>query len=317
MPPVKRERARTSRGLPPRVYERSGTYWFVDRTGKWHKLARTIPEALRALADLQEGTGRTISRLIERYRAEVLPLKAARTQKGDAYILERLEEVFGSMAPAHLEPHHVWDFFEARGRCRQARLEVGVLSHLMTCALRWGEVRSNPCRGLQLPRNPPRRRYVTDREVEMALEAAPERLQAAIVIGLTTGLRLTDILSLSPESASGEGLLVETQKTGRWLVFDWTPELRAAVESWLAGGTITESGFQSAWQRLARRMGEHRFQFRDLRAKSASDSTSPQEAATRLGHSSAAITQRVYIRRPTRATVLRWKSSNFHVETGS
>lgn len=48
-----------------------------------------------------------------------------------------------------------------------------------------------------------------------------------------------------------------------------------------------------------------RFTFHDLRAKSASDSDSDQEAADRLGHGDVRITRRVYRRLPKRAKPLR------------
>ncbi len=47
-----------------------------------------------------------------------------------------------------------------------------------------------------------------------------------------------------------------------------------------------------------------RFQERDLRAKTASDSDTLEEASARLGHASTAITQRVYRRKPVRVRPL-------------
>lgn len=287
--------------MPARCYRKHGSYYYVDRARKWHRLGKTVPEALTRLAELQTDSiaPSTMGEVFERYERHVLPTKSARTQKTDSYCLSRIRPVFKHMPPDTVKPHHVWQYWENRGSSRQARLEVGVLSHCFTMAMRWGLAQHNPCRGLQIPKNAPRRRYVTNAEFLAVRETAPERLKLAMDIGLATGLRLTDILALSPESLGDEGLVVDTSKTGTALCFTWTPELRAEVERWLALSPITESGFETAWQRLMRPLPkEQRWQFRDLRAKSASDSETLDSAAQRLGHTNAAITRRVYYRRP-------------------
>lgn len=97
---------------------------------------------------------------------------------------------------------------------------------------------------------------------------------------------------------------------------EWSPELRAVVDGLLRlkpqvrqylvgrrdGKPYTLDGFQAKWQRVMRRAIEAglalRFHFHDLRAKSASDAASDEEAAGRLGHADAALTRRVYRRLP-------------------
>ena len=65
------------------------------------------------------------------------------------------------------------------------------------------------------------------------------------------------------------------------------------------------------WQRLIKKAYAEknaissRFQFRDLRAKSATDDDVLADASDRLGHSSQSLTKRVYIRKPTRVRPLR------------
>jgi hypothetical protein len=55
---------------------------------------------------------------------------------------------------------------------------------------------------------------------------------------------------------------------------------------------------------LARTELTERFQERDLRAKTASDSATLEEASERLAHASTAITKRVYRRKPTKVKPL-------------
>ena len=70
-------------------------------------------------------------------------------------------------------------------------------------------------------------------------------------------------------------------------------------------------GFASVWRRKidvaildTDNLLTERFQFRDLRAKSASDD-GLEAASARLGHTNTAITERIYRRKPARVSPLR------------
>jgi hypothetical protein len=56
---------------------------------------------------------------------------------------------------------------------------------------------------------------------------------------------------------------------------------------------------------LERGLIDERFDYNDIRAKSATDDVDELVASTRLGYTTTATTQRVYIRRPRRAKPLR------------
>ena len=137
-----------------------------------------------------------------------------------------------------------------------------------------------------------------------------------------TGLRRGDILSLTRENLTDEGVAVITSKTEKPLLIEWSPTLRSIVKRPLAirpqvrqsvicnrsGKSYTPDGFSSVWDSLMHKAMKHgsmeRFQFRDLRAKSASEDT--LEAATaRLCHVDSAITERVYRRKPAKVRPLR------------
>jgi hypothetical protein len=84
-----------------------------------------------------------------------------------------------------------------------------------------------------------------------------------------------------------EGIRIKTSKTGAELLFEWTPELHQVVKdalkikpqvrAWIVcnrkGKRFTKNGFDSVWARLMAKAEKktERFQFRDLRAKNASD----------------------------------------------
>lgn len=175
-------------------------------------------------------------------------------------------------------------------------------------------------RGVELPKPARRTRYVTDDEYAAVYARASERIRIAMDLALLTGLRRGDILALTREAITPEGLLVHTGKTGKSLLIEITPAMEAVLARARAlapqlpgrflvrtrkGGRYTDSGFSAVWQRLVLRAGVERFCFHDIRAKSASDTQDIAAAAARLGHASPEITRRVYVRSPQKVRPLR------------
>ena len=144
-------------------------------------------------------------------------------------------------------------------------------------------------------------------------------------MAVLTGLRPGDLLSLTRENLTDEGIEIVNSKTGKVLLIEWSADLRRVVkraqqqkpqvrQSIICnkqGKPYTVDGFNSNWYRNIRKAVadsenalEEPFQFRDLRAKSASDDVL-EAASRRLGHSNTEITQRVYRRKPDRVGPLR------------
>jgi integrase len=144
-------------------------------------------------------------------------------------------------------------------------------------------------------------------------------------LAVLTGFRPGDLLALTRQSLTDDGIEIETRKTGKRILIEWSEALRSTVKRALAeapqvrqhiicnkqGKAYTVDGFNTIFYR---RMSElvknrdsgltERFQFRDLRAKSASDDTA-EAASKRLGHADPKITERVYRRKAERAKPLR------------
>ena len=173
----------------------------------------------------------------------------------------------------------------------------------------------------------PRRRYITDDELQAIVLAANPVQRAYVAIKILTGLRRNDILRLRMTDLCDEGIHVMPSKT--WgstavkLIFEWTDELRTAVDAAKAArprlspflfctrrgdcyvkDTSEASGWESSWQRLVSRSGIERFKDTDLRAKSASELPTDLAAAL-LGHADPRITRRVYQRAPRKVKPLR------------
>lgn len=267
----------------------------------------------------------SVAALIERYRNTVLPTKAARTIRSQGLELTRLSAVFGQMRPEDLQPTDCWTYYTARGGTSAAHHEVRLLSHVFTWALRWGVARINPARGLGLPTPRARTRYVTDEEFAAFHATVPPMIGRMMDATRMTALREGDLLRLEKRHLAKDGILIQPSKTAhstaRVLLIEWTPELTALIDAALSvppqaracvfcrrdGKRMTESGFQSIWQRLMARWvaaGGQRFTFHDLRAKGLSDEETLQGAADRAGHADPRVTERVYRRKPRRVKPL-------------
>lgn len=313
--------------LPRGVYHHHGAYWLGRREGGkrvWMRLAASYPEALAKLSRIMEGvTARlTVAALIARYELEELPRKAETSQRNERYRLPMLAKVFGAMAPAEIEPSHVWEYWRQRGEGGAARHEVRLLSAILTFGRRIGALSTpNPCYGLRLPGEKPRERYVTDAEFLAVRALAPPMVAHAMNLALSCGMDRSTILSLGRRNVTDRGLEFRRGKTDEAQIIPWHPDLRETVDAILRepprlraalictrhGKPYTADGFKTLWHRTmeaAVAAGIERFHFHDLRAKSASDADSDQAAADRLGHQSPALTRRVYRRLPRVAEAL-------------
>ena len=306
-------RARKHRkDLPQRVYQKHGAYYFVDRANKWHPLGRELSEAMPRYAELNVLPSRihTLGQIFDRYQREVLPTKALKTQADQTRQLARLRSVFGHMRPDSLQPVDIYGYLDRRPHVA-GRHEKGLLSHVFSCAIRWGLATRNPCyevRAERRARTPAR--YLTDEEYRLARERAPTPLGEAMDLALVTGLRLGDVLALRRQDCGDDGLRVRVRKTGADMLFEWTPALRAAVDAarnmrdvgsmylicTRQGQRYTAHGFKAMWQRWQQQLaaeGFERFRFHDLRRKAAKDAETAlgrEHARQLLGHASDAMT---------------------------
>ncbi len=315
------------KNLPPRVYVHHGSYRFVPKSGSPVTLARLNDYGgmLRALADILGNTGSqdTLGSVMDRYLVEVIPCKASQTQQDHARMLKNLKSVFGEMAPNDLRQPHAAKYRDVRGKKAPtaANHELQLLSHVCTMAVEWGAMDRNPLRGMRkLPRSP-RRRYVSDDEYKVVNGMASPMVACAMDLALLTGLRRGDIFRLRRDHLTDAGIEIRTGKTGARLLFEWTPELRQVVKAalklrpqvrpWIVcnrkGQQFTKNGFDSVWNRLMAKAEKkiERFQFRDLRAKNASDEPELAVAQARLGHSDPKITERIYVRTAKKVRPLR------------
>ncbi len=314
-----------NKGLPKRVYIHYGSYRYVPIVGKPVRLAKVgdYSGMLRALAEVlgDRPPLHTMAALFDRYELEILPTKAEATQADQRRQLKNLRRAFGHMVPATLRQPHAIAYRNKRAERAPtaANHEMQLLSHVCTIGVEWGAMESNPLRGMRKIKTPSRERYVTNEEYLLVYNLASPMVQCVMDLAMLTGLRRNDIFRLTRASITDEGLLIRPTKTkktsGKTLLFEWTPVLRQVVTRALKlkpqfrqnivcnrkGKQYTKNGFDSVWQRLMDKAvgdGMERFQFRDLRRKSASDEVDEAIAQRRLGHTSSRVTKQVYRVRP-------------------
>lgn len=252
------------RDLPKRVYERHGAWYFVDMAGKWHRLCAVrqgMPAMYRALADLTEHETQSdrmpavISRWYEGKRIEWAPATQRNMERIASYMSRELAE----FTPAELKPPrcnaYLSEFAHMPHTYTQHRTMLRmVLSFAALEGLRDGH---NPVDDVPAKSAPPRRRIVTDAEIE-AIKRAAEALGAScaglapmIDLALITGQRIGDLIGLRWEDVTTEGLLIVQGKTGERLLIEWSPALRAAIDTCAAGreriGHVLINGLGKGW----------------------------------------------------------------------
>jgi hypothetical protein len=253
-----------NQGLPKRWSLYHGAYYYSVPNGqerawdgkKRFRLGSNLEDAYGVWADRLKARMdvRRIEQLLDRYLLEVTPTKAKRTQADEPGYAAHLKRRFGHMRLQHIEPQHIYQYFDKRkdqtkdkhgnlAKSRQAktqgRNELKMLSHAFTKAVEWGYIRAHPYKKevrLDKERGQKARdRYIEDWEIAEALALKPMRkrgsilmIQAYIRLKRATGLRMTDMLPLKPGDAKEDGIHVQVRKTrnstGRKQIFTWLDE---------------------------------------------------------------------------------------------
>ena len=269
----------------------------------------------------------TVANLIADYLASAdFRQLAPNTQRQNELICRRLGAVFGAIRPADWDGQWGRHYLRAATAAVRANRDIAVLSVLFRRAVAAGLIGANPIR--ELKRNPerPRRRYVTDAELHDFLRHCDDALRSYVALKLTTGLRRGQLLRLRWSDWDGRELRAPAAKGGRETIYsgEGLPAAMQALErTWpppnpdapLVG--ISERAFRGRWERAMKRhlaavagadvaaRAAARFTEHDLRAKVATDSVDIGTAQARLGHTSSAVTEAVYIRGPRRVAAAR------------
>lgn len=352
-----RKRSKENQGLPARWRHTHGAYYYQVPPGLEHlwegkktfRLGDKLNEAYKVWADrLQKpNQARTVGELLDRYALEVIPAKAPTSQQSNHVQMLVLRRVFGNQPLLPFTPQLVYQYVDRRsvkkkdpktGKVTGGRIaahrEIELLSHAYTKAVEWGYIDRHPFKNeVRLKGEPPRDRYVEDWEIVEALSLDSKRkkgsvlmIQAYLRLKLLTGMSQGDLLRLQENQIKEDGIHNQRHKTigttGKRTIYQWTPELRAAVaiakqarsfpsvflfcnregQSYINETTGKAPGWKSMWQRYMDRViketkVEKHFTEHDLRAKVASDAGTLEHARSLLAHADSRTTDRIYRRK--------------------
>jgi integrase len=309
-------RKQKNKVLPPRMHHKHGAYYHVS-TGsprKWTKLHQDLGSSLKAWANLESSAipkeHTTFNAIAVMYQSHEVSKLRDTTQKDYSKHLSRLKLVFGDMNLEHIKPSDIHQYVALRGQKShvQANREKSVLSAMFNFARRMGLVDCpNPCSGIRGHKEKPREQYVTNAQFLEVYEVAEWWIQDAMDLAVYSGQRPADVLKIRIQDIQPDCLYVQQNKTGAKLLIAREGIFAEVLNRVLSrdrngsqllvhkdGITLTSDALRSGFAR-ARKIAKATWQFRDLRAKAATDLQNLAEAQKLLGHRSRNTTE-VYTR---------------------
>ena len=309
--------------MPPRLQPRpckDGSFnYYYQAGGKKIALGKDLAAAKQEWARLESGGGKSLFPVLAKeYERKALAGLSVSTQRHYSAAIENLREAFATFTPEDIQPADVQDYIDRRTKKGAALFEKRVLSALF----KWWRARRltsapNPCSGVTLSRSDRRAagigrrtKYVTDEEFAAVYAKADPLLQDCMDLALLTGQRPSDVLTMTRQHIRDGALWIAQDKTDARLGVRVKGELKSVLERILARPRTVKSMYLIATddgQRLtynamnarfvkARTAAGQSWQFRDIRAKAATDSPDLKKAQELLGHATEATTAGVYRR---------------------
>lgn len=299
---------------PPRFHKKGKVWYHVSGTlpRLWTKLSSDRAEALRLWAQREgvreDESTKLFSIVAKRYIREIFPSKSVQTRKDNDKEIANLLKVFALMPIDAIAPMHVREYMDIRGQTAKVRAnrEKALLSHIFNKAREWGYTAlQNPCQGVKGFKEVGRSRYITDAEFDQVKAQAHFTVVDAMDMALLTGQRPADVLKLKRTDIRDGALWIVQNKTGQRLGVEITGELAAviarinerssqAIGAYLIqdenGQPLTQFALRSRFDK-ARTLAKVDFQFRDIRAKAATDTGDLAHSQALLGHKNREMTE--------------------------
>lgn len=287
---------------------------------RWAEIehARVIPAAAMLL----------FRHVADRYRAEVVPTKAPKTQRLNNRCITALLSFFDE-PPAPFEsirPIDIRQYLDWRPAKVMANREASLFSHMWNWARGKGLTDlPNPCEGIRRNKEKGRDVYVEDGVFQAVYKHADSALRDAMDLAYLTGQRVGDVWAMDMRHITPAGLLIQQSKTAAKLTMEVSGELEALLarisarkRQKLPDGSskpystrliVDDDGHAIGRAALRYRFDKSReaagvakadFQFRDLRAKAGTDKADAagdiRQAQAQLGHKSVTTTE-IYVRK--------------------
>ena len=271
--------------LPPRVYRRGRSFYFVTLAGKWIPLGQDEGSMRRQWADLYgQAPQETVASLCWRYVEDCMPKAAENTRKQyRSYARAIAREPWGALSPDALKPFIVARWRDANPRKVAANGALSLLRSAFGKAVEWGLVETNPMREVSKNDTEDRARYLTDAEVRAIRQALPEWGRLWLDISYVTGLRVNDVLTIRWDEAK-TSIIRRSQKTKVQQEYRVEGDLATVIQEARKrrilglyvvadekGRQITADKLQRFWRAATMKAGIEDAQPRDMRAKAGTD----------------------------------------------
>ncbi len=319
-------------GAIPRLRQRkqkSGVvFYYYDKGGKPRveiPLGSNYALAVKKWAEL-EGTREaqavaviTFRQVSDAYRKEVIIHKAPRTQLDNGHELAKLLEYFDdppapldAIQPVTVRQYLTWRTKGGKGMVRANR-EKALLSHIWNFARDKGYTAlPNPCAGIKGFKETGRDVYIEDDQYQAIRAAADVVVQDAMDLAYLIGQRPADVLSLTEMDVRDGVINIRQGKTKAKLRIAVEGELAVLLERLRArkaghavrntllivserGDAVSVDGMSRRWAKACAAAGIEGVQFRDLRAKAATDKAESsgdiRKAQQQLGHTTVSMTE--------------------------
>lgn len=316
--------------LPKYVYIRRGWYIYRPHLGqgKLGKDIKLCPEDARISEVWKRyesltcvtAPRKTMDWLFEQYLTSSQHAeKSIKTKKDYEKNAKKLSQtltktgiLFGQLDAERITPGVVRKYIDSRGEKKvAANREVAFMSVCFSWAVERDLLKANPCKAVRRNSEKPRTRYINDEEynaVYQLAEGSPH-IQCAMELAYLCRMRLCEVLTITQADITENGLIIRRRKGSRDNITLWTERLKAAINvsnslpkpqidtqnlpliRGQTGHQLTESGFQTIWQRLMTKaineLNIERFTFHDIKAKGISDTEGDKQQAS--GHKTAAM----------------------------
>ncbi|MBE0590148.1 MAG: hypothetical protein IH617_19140 [Hydrogenophaga sp.] len=350
----------TPDGLPYRLYERKGVRIYSiaykqpdnrwafryscsaeDRTRIAELRAKAISEAAGfGLGSIAVGS---TTELIEAWFDHQMRLPSNDAhRRADSTLAENqrearnLKKAFGHMWPEEITKTDGYAYLDAcaqASRPAKGNKEIALLHLILEHGVRIGRLNANPLQGLRKLKTKSEKRYVTDEELNLAVDVGRIKggTRHIVAMALKTAYlctrRSVEVRAIMRDSITDEGVLWYDGKNKDKppVLIEWTPELRTTIAEVqqikrhhvagtlylfgnMKGQRYTKGGWKAVLDDLMadclveaknRNMPFRRFSLQECRPKGASDKMSAghTDAKDALGHTTDRLLGQVYDRR--------------------
>lgn len=265
--------------LLPRMYWKGRSYWHV-KNNRWTKLGATYAQALRKYADVDQP--RTQWGDLVNYTYDRMEV-SENTRKQYDIIRPRLVKAFAHLRPHEITVRHVYALMEEYADTpNMANRMLSVLRLVCDRGARLGAIDHNPALGVKRFTEKKRDRYITHTELSAILEKLSPKHRRVAEMAYLTGQRIGDVLSLTWDQVSQDGIMFTQQKTKVRLLVQSTPPLQALLSACdkrkahlfpVVGkdSPMSYTAMRDAWRRAVKKAGVDHCTLHDIRAKALTD----------------------------------------------